>query len=909
MALARGVEIRPVDFQIPTLQLPFEQLYDQMQKMQQEKDLFDVMKTMKPQFVEGDKPIVEAGLKEVQGMVSNVAQAFASGKTTDAMRELRDAKTVLTNMWSPTGVFGGVQGYYQEYQKALQEVEEFTKDNTDPAYRYVYKDMLRQSVEKGSGIDPITGKRRTVATPDMTKEVDVLKELDGFLKDWKPDAKTSIERRGQYYYYVGTTEQVPMHEIEKAIANFMQTPKVDNALNIQARYRNSIAGEQEKAMSKELIVKEHQDKIKQATEKINIYEKKLKGTIDERKQVQQILGVAPTGILDENTENALAKLKQDIEARSKVDFNKMDSLSLYRYRVEQDIHDAIYDKYAHIRETGKLEWDRLALQRNQANSMRNLMLEFSPQQQMPLLGVFGSSELNIASPVVLKEQAGKVYKQSVEQAKQTLPRDLVSMFDNTGQRYAVTAQQFSHAMAQGLRKTGLQNIDSATPEQRVQLQKVIANELKAQGVKADKFTPDQMAEAFVKAGDDGRLSLDMNLTNLSRDYATYKSQTQIVDQMAEAVLKDKFLFNKFYSDALYKTTQSGLRTIGGIPGFAQVAKDVKISSPDEFRKKLQDKDPATLKLYDSFLKDLSQSDPNLYKKITGAAVLYGVVHNELGKNNKLLLEGISKGVGQLVDMSLLTEDQRKIFVEGGQFKTDYTLTNAVVTSRNVNGTGELMLTITGTHPTKDNKAKPFTVTIPSTGFKDPEWLRNYVQTQAAVSFDFNRGEPVNQEVFYRSMSQLFDLENSPSAGFDAATVQRLANGKNRPGTYQLPPVNIRGTSIPLFLNVSQDGFKSIMIPRSSDVLDKLERGQDFSKDIDNIISQGIGKGTIDHNSVVNGISGIKALLQVSDPKTMSEIGLKFTEAKRGYSNENAVMQMIMGMGMMQQDFSEDNEQD
>ena len=86
MALARGVQIRPVDFQLPTLQLPFEQLYDQMQKMQQEKDLFDVMKTMKPQFVEGDKPIVEAGLKEVQGMVSNVAQAFASGSRPSGTR-------------------------------------------------------------------------------------------------------------------------------------------------------------------------------------------------------------------------------------------------------------------------------------------------------------------------------------------------------------------------------------------------------------------------------------------------------------------------------------------------------------------------------------------------------------------------------------------------------------------------------------------------------------------------------------------------------------------------------------------------------------------------------------------------------------------------------------------------------
>lgn len=906
MALARNVVIRPVDFQLPTLQLPFEQLYDQMQKMQQEKDLFDVMKTMKPQYVEGDKAIVEAGLKEVQSMVSNVAQSFASGKTTDAMRELRDAKTVLTSMWSPTGVFGGVQAYYQEYQKALKEVEEFTKDNTDPAYRYVYKDMVRQSIKEGSGIDPITGKRRTVATPDMTKEVDVLKELDGFLKDWKPDTKTNIERRGQYYYYVGTTEQVPMHEIEKAMSNFMQTPKIDNALNIQAQYRNSIAGEQEKVMTKELIAREHQDKIKQAGEKINIYEKKLKGTIDERKQVQQILGVAPTGILDENTENALAKLKQDIEARSKVDFNKMDSLSLYRYSVEQNIRDAIYDKYAYIKETGKLESDRLALQRNQANAMRNLMLEFSPQQQMPLLGVFGSSELNIASPVVLKEQAGKVYKQSVEQAKQTLPKDLVPMFDNTGQRYAVTAQQFSHAMAQGLRKTGLQNIDSATPEQRLQLQKVIANELKAQGVKADKFTPDQMAEAFVKAGDDGRLSLDMNLTNLSRDYATYKSQTQIVDQMGQEIVNNPTLL-----DGFLKSSYGNKRVF---EPFGPAYSEAGVVSPRKYtRQEVQDllgrRDPTFLKQLDAYTNDLKTSNPALHKKITGAAVLYGVVHNELGKNNKLLLEGIGQGVGQLVDMSLLTEDQRKIFVEGGQFKTDYTLTNAVVTSRNVNGTGELMLTITGTHPTKDNKAKPFTVTIPSTGFNDREWLRNYVQTQAAVSFDFNRGEPTNQEVFYRSMSQLFDLENSPSAGFDAATVQRLANGKNRPGTYQLPPVNIRGTSIPLFLNVSQDGFKSIMIPRSSDVLDKLERGQDFSKDIDNIISQGIGKGTIDHNSVVNGISGIKALLQVSDPKTMSEIGLKFTEAKRGYGNENAVMQMIMGMGMMQQDFSEDNEQD
>lgn len=826
MALARGVEIRPVDFQLPTLQLPFEQLYDQMQKMQQEKDLFDVMKTMKPQYVEGDKPIVEAGLKEVQGMVSNVAQSFASGKTTDAMRELRDAKTVLTNMWSPTGVFGGVQAYYQEYQKALKEVEEFTKDNTDPAYRYVYKDMLRQSVEKGSGIDPITGKRRTVATPDMTKEINVLKEADDYLKDWKSDTRTGIERRGNDYFWIGSTEKVSATELSNAMDNFMSDPRISNALNIQAKYRTGIAGEEGITTLRTNFEKEFTERYKEQQELASQIGSLLKGTKEDIQLAQNKLGVKATGIVDEATNKAFVEF-QEQNSEAKINegldvIRKADATGLYRKRLEMDLKDALVPKYSFIKESGKLMADVAGLQRAKLNAMRSMIAEFKEPVQLPYVGPLSVSELDIPSPVQTRDAAQNLYKNAAKSTIDKLPEDLQKAFKSINKKYAVTAEYFNEAVEKGLRAAGSDSIDAIKndPAKARAFKQAFEGVLRTSnyglkegvgvGGKAGGMSYGAIADVFLNGGDSYRVRSFDTEHSLRNPYEEYTASESLVQYMADNVVQDKNLLDGFI-DSIKPLNLTGTAGGSAMMGLALKLTGQKISK-DEIKQKLESKDPKMMQAFENYVNNLKTNDPERYKKITGSAIIYGVEQPHIRKMDQDLLASIQKA-GTLVpylDISRLDKDTKKFLLDkNGKDRGDYEILGATLGNQNANGTNQPFLVVNVQRGSKDNLEKR-TIAIPAPTL-NRDWVRRHKLLQAATSFNFETGQPTNEEAFYSAMDQLYDLDNAPKSAFNAALLSRNLKARdNKVGSYKLGSVPYGDNLLDIMFTVDNVNNKQLL---------------------------------------------------------------------------------------------------
>jgi hypothetical protein len=341
MGIALGTRLTPVTFEIPKLQLPFEQMYAQMQGMQQEKDVYDTMKGMMPQYVSADKPLVEAGLKEVSSLVEGVSNAYSTGKVSDAMRGIRQAKGVLSEMWKPTGVFGAVQGFYQDYQKAMQEVEEFTKGNTDPAYKFVYQRAVQKAAEQGSGFDPLTGKRKTVAAPDMVKELDVITEFSKFAEGWgsAADQTVGMKKVGNYYYWVGTEKKVSEEEVQSAWRSYISSPKIQAHLGIQAAYEvGNLAPEQEQSF-RDLMLKDAEGSFKQSKDSLSAIKTMLDSNNPAQiRRAQKALGVKDDGIVGDNTRKAYEELNQTLTENSekvKQAYMEGDLTNLAKQRLEE----------------------------------------------------------------------------------------------------------------------------------------------------------------------------------------------------------------------------------------------------------------------------------------------------------------------------------------------------------------------------------------------------------------------------------------------------------------------------------------------------------------------------------------------------------------------------------------------
>jgi hypothetical protein len=466
MGLARGVAIRPVDFQIPVLQLPFEQIYSQMQQMQQEKDTFEAMQGMLPQYIGADREKVIAGAEFVKDISTDVAKKFAAGNVKEAMSALRGAKESVAKMWSPTGVFGATQGFYDDYQKAIKEVDEFTKGNTDPAYNYVYKRMVQKAAEQGSQFDPTTGKRATVSAPDMLKEVDVLKEFMEFGKGWgsEADQTVGIEKYGDYYYYIGTDKKVPPEEVRAAWNSFISSPKIQNHLRIQASYETAMMGDNAEDFRDQLIM-DAQTTYNNQKKQLDIVEQMLNSSnVNTRKQAQRELGVATDGIVGEETKKALSNLRSELDGQleeAKSLYESADIENLVKNRLERTMGNAAVQRLAFSQEDGKLIGREEMFMRDRYRYQSRLDIEkeqraaLTGQEKQPAYSNVGAAVLNVVDMATATQDAQKNYTDAYNALFTRQPELAMYIKSMTGdRRYGEAVPKIAEALQDARKSDG-----------------------------------------------------------------------------------------------------------------------------------------------------------------------------------------------------------------------------------------------------------------------------------------------------------------------------------------------------------------------------------------------------------------------------------------------------------------------
>lgn len=151
----RYTQLSYSNFDLPMLQLPFEQLNELVGSFQKSKDEFDALSELIPKYIKDSKSDVEllGQIKSYQNQVVNqLADIAATGDVAEYRRQLTEAKKAIANMWKPGGAANVLEQRYDQEQARIKDVTEFFKDNKLLQERFK-KDYTYNDIE----YDPDTG--------------------------------------------------------------------------------------------------------------------------------------------------------------------------------------------------------------------------------------------------------------------------------------------------------------------------------------------------------------------------------------------------------------------------------------------------------------------------------------------------------------------------------------------------------------------------------------------------------------------------------------------------------------------------------------------------------------------------------------------------------------------------------
>ena len=231
MALARGYQTKPIEFNLPVLQAPLELQYQAITGFQVEKDSYDAMSQTAPRSRDIDKPWLGEYSKYVQDLTENVTQAFASGNVDYAMKSLRKAKTNVADLWKPGGLaYALEEGAITEAQE-IAKIQEARKDDPTGAGNLIWALKRFKSGQQPLNYDYDTGKYNRVGQAELFNYVDKEKILLDLAKATDPDLTEQDIVSGNWIVRL-KEKGVPEERIQGLFQSFLQRPEVQSQLEI-----------------------------------------------------------------------------------------------------------------------------------------------------------------------------------------------------------------------------------------------------------------------------------------------------------------------------------------------------------------------------------------------------------------------------------------------------------------------------------------------------------------------------------------------------------------------------------------------------------------------------------------------------------------------------------------------------
>lgn len=874
MSLARGTTIRPVEFNLPVLQLPFETIAATMQQYQTEKDLFAQMEALAPQYLQQDANEATAYRTFIDDLSGQVTNAFTQGNTSEGMRALRLAQQKLSKQWKPGGLAHSLNQRYSQYNQALQQIEEHTKDFVDPTYRQFYQHQLQEQVRQGMNFNPQSGTFNTIATPQLVNEVKLGEEVDTFLKGWAADQGYNISKSPDgFWYHKETNKRVSEEELKGALKNFYNQPHIQYALGVQAWARGQSVPEE---MKPELLNQAREQKRQQlnaaidqrARDVVKLRDSLNQGTRRDVMQVQEALnklGYALTvdGIPGTATQQALDSYVQDTmeelqEQRMLVE-PAVESVTLdavFKDQYQQSLTNAYVPKYAFTEKDLDLIADDVAIARMKIAAQRQMMdaLKAEFVRDVPtLVSPILTTDIKIESTGANLQRQKEDYSKVESGVARSLPPDWQRTFQSMGVNWANPTQSSS------MRKSATAMEQAALAAQTPQGIDPVSyrDAMRRQGYN---LTPRQLQQQLgLLENPDNLQALRAMNNKLEPAYRSVEIAGDTFNRLADAATRSEQVnWDKIAEDmGIYSTTTAGAMS----PSNRGIV--VQGSPAEEAKRRMRAGDPAAMRAFDRWRETAKLSDSEL-----GIATVDAIINENLQPYNDQLKDMASLNIAALVDFTQLDENTRTQLglKENGEIEMTKDGSRAVEIKdvqlgvRNINGRNSTVILVT---TNKTSKAIPL-----STEQINKPFMREWIRSGAAGTMNPNNpGEIQQPEEFDMFAGLMFDLEQSNGTAFSANQIYRMAQN-NLTGPVGVSTVQLQDRTAEVasyILPASGGGVRYLVVstdPNASSVLDN--KNQITPEELQSI-AQSSGVVAIpmqgDYNDVTQAIFTAKSTLQ------------------------------------------------
>ena len=354
---------------LPVLALPWEQFDTLLANSQKQWDAWGQLKDLTPKFINtpgaADIPLYAEYMKKIDGINKKTTEAFGSGDYRKGMQALKEGQTAILKEWKPGGMAYALEKRYGEYAAIDENINKVTEKYKDPQYRMYYKDKLKENVLKQDIYNPDTRTYKTIESPTISAEVDILEEANKYFKDKFKDKKFEIRYSTTIPNHIEklTVEGMDEASATDALNSFYEMPHIANKLDIETELGL-------KGVDQEATVANYLKREKEAFEKDTAtlkdsyakLEAQSKGSYKERTDLQRAL--TQLGLYDGSIDGdigpktlaGLEKIKEKVDREYTP--SKVTAESLLRNRIKNN-YTQMYVDPAKKRDVD-LMWDRNA---------------------------------------------------------------------------------------------------------------------------------------------------------------------------------------------------------------------------------------------------------------------------------------------------------------------------------------------------------------------------------------------------------------------------------------------------------------------------------------------------------------------------------------------------------------------
>lgn len=227
---------------IPQLpQLDFEQMDLLLAGQQAKVDNLEATKSLVPNALQTDEDLkLQKDYKDLVNSGSQqVSDAYLKSPSAGNLA-YKNYVNLVKKAWQPGGQADILNKRYQGYYEGKKAIDDYYKDETNPAFKQFAYDQLQQQVQAGPKYNPATGEYQVVNTPELFKNPDLRKKINEMVHEIDDSGDTQFlgDTNKDWWIQKIKTSGKAEDKIKYATQALMAQPEFANQLKVEQWYQN-----------------------------------------------------------------------------------------------------------------------------------------------------------------------------------------------------------------------------------------------------------------------------------------------------------------------------------------------------------------------------------------------------------------------------------------------------------------------------------------------------------------------------------------------------------------------------------------------------------------------------------------------------------------------------------------------